>query len=60
MPNEGIEDFRIVIVICCVREKETPIVIQTFPTRKQVGMLSARDEKSIPVLKNQRLTQFHT
>jgi hypothetical protein len=49
MPNEGIEDFRIVIVICCVWEKETPSDQHNSNTQTS-WQLSAGDEKSIPVL----------
>jgi hypothetical protein len=36
IPCEGIEDFRIIIVIYCVWEKE-PLLVNKFPTRKQYG-----------------------
>ncbi len=36
IPYEGIEDFRIAIVICCVWEKGL-LLVDTFPTRKQYG-----------------------
>jgi hypothetical protein len=48
MPNEGIKDFRIVIVICCVWEKETPSD-QHISNTQTSWQMSAGDEKSIPV-----------
>ncbi len=50
IPCEGIEDFRIVVIICCVWRKNTPIG-QHISDTQTIGQLSAGDEKSIPALK---------
>ncbi len=50
MSCEGIEDFGIVIAICCVGEKETPNDQQISNTQT-IWQLGAGDEKSIPALK---------
>ncbi len=65
IPCEGIEDFRIVDVICCVWGKELTID-QHILTRNANNrfQLSAWDEKPIPALKKTfygtRPTLFHT
>jgi hypothetical protein len=46
IPFEDIEDFRIVIVICCVREKETPND-QHISNTETILQLLAEDGMSI-------------
>ncbi len=50
MPFEEIEDFGIVIVICCVWEKETPND-QYISNTQTIWQLLAGDGKSISALK---------
>jgi hypothetical protein len=48
---KGIEDFTIVVVICCVCVKDTHIG-QLISNMQIIWQVSAEDEKSIPDLKN--------
>jgi hypothetical protein len=50
IPCEEIEDFRIVVIISCVRGKDTPIG-QHISNMQTIWQLLAGDEKSIPALK---------
>jgi hypothetical protein len=47
---EGNEDFRIVVVICCVWGNDTPIR-QNLSNTQKIWQLSEGDEKPIPALK---------
>jgi hypothetical protein len=49
-PCEGTEDFRTVIVICCVRGKDTPIDQKISNMQTIWELLATWDEKLIPAL----------
>jgi hypothetical protein len=51
MPCEGIEDFRIVIGICCVWEKVETHIDQHISKTQTIWQLSAGDEKTNPAKK---------